>query len=272
MATREDASTESSDASSTEPAGSPILQTEGLTKRFGSLTAVDSVDLAIPRGEFRSVIGPNGAGKTTLFNLLTGVMSPTEGRVRFAGEDVTALAPHERVRRGIGRSFQITTVFGGLTVGENVRLAAQAVEDRSFSPTDWLFRPANSFDAVNRRASEALESVGLAALADELAASLAYGDRRRLELGIVLATDPELVLLDEPTAGMSREETVDTMRLIKRALDDRTLVLIEHDVDLVMNVSDQVTVLDRGSILASGTPQEISNDESVQAAYFGGER
>lgn len=255
-----------------DPRADPILRTDGLTRRFGSLTAVDDVSLSVPRGEFRSVIGPNGAGKTTLFNLLTGVMSPTAGAVHFAGEDVTHLAPHERVRRGIGRSFQLTTVFGGLTVRENVRLAAQAVRDRSFSSTDWLFRPADSFEDVNGLAADALESVGLADRADERAAALAYGDRRRLELGIVLATDPELVLLDEPTAGMSREETTATMRLIDEALADRTLVLIEHDVDLVMTVSDRVTVLDRGRVLASGTPKEIAADESVQAAYFGGER
>ena len=266
-----DGASESASANGSRATG-PVLETEALTKRFGSLTAVDHVSLSLPRGEFRSVIGPNGAGKTTLFNLLTGVMSPTEGVVRFAGEDVTSLAPHERVRRGIGRSFQITTVFSGLTVRENVRLAAQAVEDRSFSPTDWLFRPADGFDDVNQRATEALEAVGLAGRDEERAGALAYGDRRRLELGIVLATDPELVLLDEPTAGMSREETADTMRLIDEALADRTLVLIEHDVDLVMNVSDRVTVLDRGSVLASGTPREIADDESVQAAYFGGER
>lgn len=269
----DDQRTEGSPQSDTTATGhDALLETDGLTKQFGSLTAVDGVSLSVPSGEFRSVIGPNGAGKTTLFHLLTGVHTATSGTVRFAGRDVTALPPHERVRRGIGRSFQITTVFGGLTVRENVRLAAQAVHDRSFSATDWLFRSSDSFEKVNDVAADALAAVGLAEHAEERAAALAYGDRRRLELGIVLATDPEVVLLDEPTAGMSREETADTMRLIREALADRTLLLIEHDVDLVMNVSDTVTVLDRGQVLASGTPEEIATNESVQAAYLGGER
>lgn len=260
------------ETSSTGRSGSAILTTEALTKRFGNLTAVDNVSLSVPKGEFRSVIGPNGAGKTTLFNLLTGVMAPTAGTVRFGGTDVTDLSPFERVRRGMGRSFQITTVFGGLTVRENVRLAAQADREDGFSPAEWLFRSADTFEDVNGATTDALAAVGLADQADEQAAALAYGDRRRLELGIVLATDPELVLLDEPTAGMSREETADTMRLIDETLADRTLLLIEHDVDLVMNVSDRVTVLDRGGVLATGTPAEIADDASVQAAYLGGER
>lgn len=249
-----------------------LLETRGLVKRFGELTAVDDVSLSIDRGEFRSIIGPNGAGKTTLFNLITGVMTPTEGSITFAGEDVTGLAPHDRVQRGIGRSFQLTTVFGGLTVRENVRLAAQATQQTTYSQFDWLLKPTTSFADVTDSADGVLDQVGLAAQADERAAALAYGDRRRLELGIVLATDPDVVLLDEPTAGLSREATRETMALIDTALADRTLVLIEHDVDLVMRVSDRVTVLDRGAVLATGTPEEIADDESVQAAYLGGER
>lgn len=255
-----------------EDGSDPLLETEGLVKRFGELTAVDDVSLSIERGEFRSIIGPNGAGKTTLFNLITGAMAPTEGHITFAGEDVTGLAPFERVRRGIGRSFQLTTVFGGLTVRENVRLAAQAPRQSSYSQLDWLLRPTSSFGDVSAAAADVLERVGLAEHAEERAAALAYGDRRRLELGIVLATDPDVVLLDEPTAGLSREATKETMTLIDTALADRTLVLIEHDVDLVMRVSDRVTVLDRGAVLATGTPEEIAADESVQAAYLGGER
>lgn len=252
--------------------GDTILETEDLTRRFGELVAVDGVNLTIERGEFRSVIGPNGAGKTTLFDLVTGVLSPSAGQVQFDGEDVTRLAPHERVHRGIGRSFQLTTVFGGLSVRENVRVAAQSVHDGSMSIKERLFRPTRTFDAVNERTDEVLSRVGIADYADERAATLAYGDRRRLELGIVLATDPDLVLLDEPTAGMSREETHTTMDLIGEALSDRTLLLIEHDIDLVMDVSDRISVLDRGRMLASGTPEEIADDEDVQAAYLGGER
>jgi len=259
-------------SATTGRADDPVLETRGLVRRFGELVAVQDVSLQVPRGEFRSVIGPNGAGKTTLFNLITGVLPPTEGSVRFAGEDVTRLPPHERVARGMGRSFQLTDVFGGLTVRENVRLAAQAARDEGFSPSEWVMRPTGAFDDVLADAEAVLEQVDLADRADERAAALAYGDRRRLEIGIVLATDPDLVLLDEPTAGMSREETAATMALVDDVLADRTLLLIEHDVDLVLDVSDRVTVLDRGSVLASGTPAEIAADDDVQAAYLGGSR
>lgn len=253
-------------------ADDPVLETRGLVKRFGELVAVQDVSLRIPRGEVRSVIGPNGAGKTTLFDLITGVLSPTEGSVRLAGADVTGLPPHERVARGMSRSFQLTDVFGGLTVRENVRLAAQSARDDGFSPADQLLRPMGSFDDVLADAEAVLEQVDLTDRADERAEALAYGDRRRLEIGIVLATDPDLVLLDEPTAGMSREETAATMALVGDVLADRTLLLIEHDVDLVLDVSDRVTVLDRGSVLASGTPAEVAADDDVQAAYLGRSR
>ena len=248
------------------------LVARDLRKEFGELAAVNGLSIDVPRGEFRSVIGPNGAGKTTFFNLVTGVMTPTGGAIYFDGEEVTGLPPHERVRRGMGRSFQLTTVFGGLTVRENVRLAAQAAHDEGMSAVDWLVRSRDALPAVGRAADEALSRVGLADQADARAAALAYGDRRRLEIGIVLATDPAFVLLDEPTAGMSREETRATMRLVDEELSDRTLLLIEHDIDLVMDVSDRITVLDRGRELATGPPAAIADDESVQAAYLGGER
>ncbi|WP_458187208.1 ABC transporter ATP-binding protein [Haladaptatus sp. NG-WS-4] len=249
-----------------------VLETQNLTRRFGELVAVDAVNLSVEAGEFRSVIGPNGAGKTTLFNLVTGALAPTSGSVVFAGEDVTSLSPHERVRRGIGRSFQITTVFGGLSVRENVRLAAQSGHDESRWVGERLFRPADSFPAVNERVDDVLGRIELAGRADERAAALAYGDRRRLEIGLVLATDPQVVLLDEPTAGMSVEETRATMELIDDVLADRTLLLIEHDIDLVMNISDRITVLNRGQELATGTPEDVAANDEVQAAYLGGVR
>ncbi|WP_227377058.1 ABC transporter ATP-binding protein [Haladaptatus halobius] len=249
-----------------------MLETESITRQFGELVAVDGVNLSVEAGEFRSVIGPNGAGKTTLFNLISGALSPTSGRVVFADEDVTKLPPHERVRRGIGRSFQITTVFGGLSVRENILLAAQSVNEGSSSFGERLFRPADSFEPVNERVEDVLSRVGLAGRADERAAALAYGDRRRLEIGLVLATDPQVVLLDEPTAGMSVEETRATMELIDDVLAERTLLLIEHDIDLVMNISDRITVLNRGQELATGTPEAVAADDDVQAAYLGGVR
>ncbi|KTG26945.1 ABC transporter ATP-binding protein [Haloferax profundi] len=247
-----------------------ILETQNLTKEFGKLVAVDDVNLDIERGEFRSLIGPNGAGKTTTFNLLTGALRPTRGTVTFNGEDVSALPPHQRVRRGLGRSFQITNVFSGLTVRENVRLAAQAARHEGFTPVEEFLDNKDSFDDVNEHTDRVLERSGLLGRGDEPADVMAYGDKRRLEIAIVLATDPEMVLLDEPTAGMSAEETRSTMDLIDEVLSDRTLLLIEHDIDLVMRVSDRITVLHRGEILSEGTPEEVSEDPEVREAYFGG--
>jgi len=258
-------------AAASDETGDGLLVTDGLTKRFGELVAVDDVDLSVEAGEFRSVIGPNGAGKTTLFNCITGAMAPSSGTVTFDGEDVTGLSPQARVRLGMGRSFQITNVFGGLTVRENVRLAAQAVAEPNFSPGDLLYRDRESFPAVNERTAEVLDRTELAKHADQTANALAYGDRRRLEIGMVLATDPKIVLLDEPTAGMSAGETAATMALIDDVLADRSLLLIEHDIDLVMDVSDRITVLQRGSVLTTGTPEAVASDEAVQRAYLGGE-
>jgi branched-chain amino acid transport system ATP-binding protein len=247
-----------------------VLETEGLTKRFGELTAVDNVSLEVEQGEFRSVIGPNGAGKTTTFNLITGALTPTEGTVRFKGEDITRMAPHNRVRRGLGRSFQITNVFGGLTVRENVRVAAQSVHDDDINPAAAMFSDKNNFSAITDRTTEVLDQIGLRDRAEEKAETLAYGDQRRLEIGLVLATDPDLVMLDEPTAGMSSEETESTMNLISDVLADQSLMLIEHDIDLVMRVSDRITVLTRGQELASGAPDEIAQNPDVRDAYLGG--
>ncbi|MEY7851987.1 ABC transporter ATP-binding protein [Natrarchaeobius sp. A-rgal3] len=250
--------------------GRTILRTEGLTKRFGQFTAVDQVDLEVRRGEFRSIIGPNGAGKTTLFNLVTGALRTTEGSVYFDDDEITSLSPSDRVRRGIGRSFQISNIFGGLSVRENVRLAAQSVERDRYNVLEALFKPTDRYPGMNERTDEVIERVGLEALAEEEADALAYGDKRRLEIGVVLATDPDLVLFDEPTAGMSVEETQATIDLIERVLEDRTLLLIEHDIELVMDLSDRITVLNRGEILAEGTPDDIAANREVQEAYLGG--
>ena len=249
-----------------------VLETDGLTKRFGELTAVDDISLSVEDGEFRSVIGPNGAGKTTTFNLITGALKPSEGAVLFKGEDITTMPPHDRVRRGLGRSFQITNVFGGLTVRENVRVAAQSVYDDDIGPVSAMFRDKNSFDGITEQTTEVLEQIGLRHRGEEKAETLAYGDQRRLEIGLVLATDPDIVMLDEPTAGMSSEETQSTMDLISEVLADQSLMLIEHDIDLVMRVSDKITVLTRGQELATGTPEEVANNEDVRDAYLGGAR
>ncbi|MBB6645585.1 ABC transporter ATP-binding protein [Halobellus ruber] len=250
--------------------GGPILRTTGLTKRFGEFTAVDGVDLAVDRGEFRSIIGPNGAGKTTLFNLISGAMTPTEGTITLSGRDITALSPAERVAANLARSFQLTTVFNGLSVRENVRLAAQAERFETLSTARRLFADSGELEGVDRRTDAVLDELGLRSVADARASDLSYGDRRRLEVGLVLATDPDVVLLDEPTAGMSGDETDATIELFEDVLADRTVLLVEHNVDLVMRVSDRITTLNGGREVATGTPAEIAADDRVREAYLGG--
>ncbi len=250
--------------------GETILRTEGLVKEFGNFAAIDDVDVAIEQGEFRSIIGPNGAGKTTFFNLISGALDATDGRVYFDGEDITDLSPQERIRRGMGRSFQISNIFGGLTVRENVRLAVQAKSRDTYSFREALFKPTRHYDDINDRTEEILERIDLLDVATEEAEALPYGDKRRLEIGVVLATDPQLVLFDEPTAGMGPEETQNTIDLIEEVLVEQTLILVEHDIELVMEISDMITVLNHGQVLAEGTPTEIANNQDVQDAYLGG--
>lgn len=244
-----------------------ILETRGLTKEFGQLTAVDDVDLQVERREIHSIIGPNGAGKSTLFNLITGLLEPTEGRVFFEDEDITGLPAHQIVRRGISKSFQIADLFDGLTVEENVRIAAQSLEDDK----DAVWRRADSLTGATESAESILADVGLLEYADTRASELSHGDRRKLEIGVAIAVDPDLFLLDEPTAGMGKEEAIDTVRMIRRVAEERnfTPVLIEHNLEIVMGISDVLTVLHEGRILASGTPAEIQANQAVQEAYLG---
>ncbi len=245
-----------------------VLETDGLTKQFGQLVAVDDVTLSVEGGEIRSIIGPNGAGKSTFFNLITGLMRPTDGTVTFDGEDITGLKPFEIARRGVARSFQITDVFGGLTAFENVRLAAQVGHDKR----DSFFAHADDIEDINEVARRVLDDIGMADRAEQRAADFAYGDRRKLEIGLTIANDPDLLLLDEPTAGMSRQETIDTIRMIRRLAEERefTLLLIEHDLEVVMNISDRVTVLQDGGVIAEGPPDQVQRDETVREAYIGG--
>ncbi|HEY2995310.1 MAG TPA: ABC transporter ATP-binding protein [Methylomirabilota bacterium] len=242
----------------------PLLQTERLTRSFGSLTAVNAVDLAIRPGELRSIIGPNGAGKSTLFKLISGELAPTSGRVRFGGEDITGRPHFEISQRGIAKSYQITTIFPGLSVLENVRLAAQC---RRTVLDCW--RRADRVPGVVERAREILALVELDAKAAEPAATIGHGLQRHLEIAIALACEPKLLLLDEPTAGMSPEETERTIALIRRIAADRTVVVVEHKMKVVMEISDRITVLHQGAILAEGTPAEIRSHADVQAVYLG---
>lgn len=241
-----------------------ILDIRGLTKRFGGLVAVDNVSLAIESGRLNAVIGPNGAGKTTLFNLITGEITADSGSVRFAGGEIIGLKPHQIVRRGISRTLQIKSVFGGLTVADNVRAAIMAHEGIS-SP----FRSARSFAAVAGRIDELLSNVGLIGLRDRVAGTLSYGDVALLELALALANEPKLLLLDEPVCGMGPEETERAVARIVDIAKRIDVILIEHDMEVVFGIADRITVMAQGAVLAQGSPAEIAKDLRVQEAYLG---
>ena len=244
-----------------------ILETHNLRKDFGGLVAVANVSIKVKANSLHSIIGPNGAGKTTLFNLLSGNMEPTSGRVIFKDRDITDLPAHRTAHLGIGRSFQITNVFPNLTVLENARLAAQALGHDNFR----FWRHYHHYTRYEERALDVLDQVGLIEQAHLPASVLPHGGKRKLELAILLAADPELLLLDEPTAGMAREEIPMLMQVIQQIQrgGDKTIMLVEHKMDLVMNVSDWITVMHQGQVLAEGTPSEIAANEVVQSAYLG---
>ncbi len=258
------ASTIPAPSGSTHPGGAgPLLRTEALTVQFGGLTALDNVSIAVPRGEIRAIIGPNGAGKSTLFNCVTGVIRPTAGRIALDGDDITGLPPHRISRRGIGRSYQITNILPGATVLENVRIAAQSRHH------GWsLLRHHRAFTDVIDRARAVLADVALLDAADELAANLSHGAQRNLEIGIALATEPKLLCLDEPTAGMSVAETRATVELVRRIARNLTILIVEHDMEVVMGLAHRITVLHYGQVLAEGTPAEIQANPRVQEVYL----
>ena len=247
--------------------GLPVLATEGLTLRFGGATIVDGVSFAVPEGLFVSIIGPNGAGKTSLFNLLSGLYRPTAGRVLLRGEDITPLPPFKRARRGLGRSFQLTTIFPGLPTLENARLAAQAGR-----PGNWaIWRSAARDRAARERAAWALETVGLRGREGLIAGSLPHGDKRKLELALLLCTEPTVLLLDEPTAGVSAEEVpvmLDVIRRIRR-VEGKTVLMVEHKMDVVHDLSDRVAVLANGALVAYDAPNAVMADPFVRSAYLG---
>ena len=245
----------------------PILATRGLRKEFGGLVAVDDVTLAVERGTLHAIIGPNGAGKTTLFNLLSGNLRPTQGRVTFNGADITDTALHRRAHLGIGRSFQITNIFPNLTVLENVRLAAQATGADNLK----FWRYYRAFAGYDTRARQVLAEVGLQHKEGLIANQLPHGDKRKLELAILLAPDPELLLLDEPTAGMASEQVPELMETIRQIKErgNKTIMLVEHNMAVVMGFSDRISVMHQGRLLAEGTPGEITANQVVQEAYLG---
>ncbi|GAA4126758.1 ABC transporter ATP-binding protein [Actinomadura keratinilytica] len=246
----------------------PLLELEGLTRSYGSVTAVDKVDLSIRKGERHALIGPNGAGKSTLFATVAGTLRATGGRILLAGQDVTALPEPERARRGMVRTYQHSSLFLDCTVLDNVALAVQRVHRVAHR----FHRPARRFRALEAEAHRHLESVGLAGRAGEKAASLSHGERRQLEVAMVLATGPSLVMFDEPTAGMSAAETERFTALLERLPESLTVLIVEHDLDVVFRLADRVTVLHLGRVLASGAPEAIRADEKVQRAYLGAAR
>jgi len=231
--------------------------------RFGGLTAVNQVSIAVPRGQIRAIIGPNGAGKSTFFNCVTGVLRPTAGRIVLNGEDVAGLPPHAISHKGLARSYQVTNILPGASVLENVRVAVQS-RHHSWS----LLRHHRSYRDLADRARAVLASVGLTGKDDELAANLSHGEQRTLEIAIALGTEPMLLCLDEPTAGMSVAETHTTVELIRRIARDLTILIVEHDMEVVMGLAHAITVLHYGEVLAEGTPAEIQANPRVQEVYL----
>jgi branched-chain amino acid transport system ATP-binding protein len=242
------------------------LQTVGLTMSFRGLEVLRGVDLSVTAGTLHAVIGPNGAGKTTLFNILSGAFRPTGGRVELRGRDVTGMAPHELTRLGLARSFQVTSVFPTLTVAENLAVAAMAAHPRQ----SGILRKPKWTGEVTERVETLLDQLGLTKLRSLEAGVLSHGDQRRLDIGLTLASEPDIILLDEPTAGMTRAEAQQTMETLERVLGGRTIVLVEHDMDLVMRISSRVSCLHRGILIADGPPEEVRENPEVREAYLVG--
>jgi branched-chain amino acid transport system ATP-binding protein len=243
----------------------PLLRTEALTKSFAGFVAVNSVSLDIKTGTIHALIGPNGAGKTTFFNLLTRFLAPSGGKIFYKGQEITHSRPHEIARLGVVRSFQISAVFPHLTVLENVRIALQRFRGDNFS----FWKSDSILSEMNDRARALLRDVGLEAQANLVASELPYGRKRALELATTLALEPELLLLDEPTSGMAHEDIGRTVELIRRVAHNRTVLMVEHNLSVVADLSDRITVMQRGEILADGSYAEVSKDPAVIEAYMG---
>lgn len=244
-----------------------ILRTERLSKSFGGLIATNNVSLEFARGQVHAIIGPNGAGKTTLINLLSGDLLPNDGAILFNGREITRLPPNKISQLGIGRSYQKTNIFAEFTCFENCWVAAQSRLKTSMR----FFRPAGHLTAVGERTERALELCGLSHRRVSRAAAMSYGEQRQLEIGMMLATEPELLLLDEPLAGMGSEESRQVIALLRRLAKEHTLILIEHDMDAVFSIAERLTVMVNGRILETGTVEQIRNSQAVQEAYLGEE-
>jgi branched-chain amino acid transport system ATP-binding protein len=242
-----------------------ILETKGLYHDFSGLKVLFDVNLEVREGERLAIIGPNGAGKTTLFNVITGTYKPSRGQVFFKDREVTGLPPHNLVRRGMGRSFQITSTFSRLTAFQNIRMGILSRRGIRFN----LFNFLDNMDDVTEETEQVLKRINLDGERDIPASALSYGKHRSLEISMALSTEPDLVMLDEPTAGMSVDETRTAVELIRRLTQGKTMVIIEHDMDVVFSLADRITVLHLGAILATGTPEEIRNNQAIKDAYLG---
>jgi branched-chain amino acid transport system ATP-binding protein len=242
-----------------------LMETKVVSKRFGSLAAVGDVSIQIIEGEIHAIIGPNGAGKTTFLNLLSGELPMSSGSIFFDGQDVTGWSPDRLARAGIGRSFQRSSVFEDLSVHENVRLAAQTQFPRSFG----FFRPAEHYDDVAEKVTSVFSELALSVSMHTRAGEISHGEQRQLEIAMLMAISPKLMLLDEPTSGMGRNETLELIEVLRRLSRMHTLVLVEHDMEVVFQLADRITVLVNGSVLASGPPEAMRKDKAVRAAYLG---
>jgi branched-chain amino acid transport system ATP-binding protein len=247
--------------------GAPVLELRNLMKSFGETEIIRGVDLIVKRCQRHALIGPNGAGKSTLFNLISGHYVPSSGEILLNGETIAGLPPHAINRRGLSRSFQITNVFPRMSVAENLRISIMGRHGHRLT----LFRPVGSLKAVNDEVNEIIDKLRLGGRRNDLAGDLAYSEQRILEMGMALATDPAVLLLDEPTAGLSREETAYIVELIRQVTEGRTLLVVEHDMSVVFTLSDHISVLVYGEIIASGEPAAVRADKKVQEAYLGEE-
>jgi branched-chain amino acid transport system ATP-binding protein len=245
-----------------------LLQVNGLFKDFSGLKVLFGIDLELEQGERHAIIGPNGAGKSTLFNLITGKYAPSRGTINFDGHDITGLPPHKIARLGLARSFQVTNIFRAMTVFENVRNAIVSRNGRRYS----IFPTLGSLTTISEETERILDLIALLDRKSELAGELAHGHQRALEIGLTIAMDPALILLDEPTAGMSSNESRETVKLIKKVTEGKTLLIVEHDMDAVFSLANKITVICYGLVLASGLPEDIRNNQQVKDAYLGEER
>jgi branched-chain amino acid transport system ATP-binding protein len=242
-----------------------ILELKGVYKDFKGLKVLNEVNLSVEEGECHAIIGPNGAGKSTLFNVITGKYRPSRGRIFFNGEDITGLAPYKISRKGLARSFQIINVFPHTSVYANLRNAILSKRRIRFN----VFKKLDGLEDIHEETMECIKTLGLTEIMDAPASELSYGQQRALEIGVALATDPKLVLLDEPSAGMTKEQTKEAITLIKKVTEGKTLMVVEHDMEVVFHLADRITVLSYGEVLASGTPDEIRKNERVRTAYLG---